>query len=206
MVSFVHLGSGIFNLVSRQGKFGLALILGIEEAGVPLPIPGDLILAFAGFRISIQKLTWWEAYIWSVIGVSLGSTLLYLVFRIGGRPFVYKYGKYILLPEARVHQLENWFNQRGKTAILIGRFIPGFRVFISGIAGLVNLNYLLFLPQVIVSSSLWILLFLALGYILGERWGNATEIFQRYGFIMFVVFIGTIVFSVWRQLGKSKRV
>lgn len=204
MVSFSHLGSGIFSLINNQGKLGLAGILAVEEAGIPLPIPGDLILAFAGFRVSLGKLSWWDAYMWSVLGVVAGSSLLYWIFRLGGRPFVYKYGKYILLPPDRVRQLEKWFHDRGKTAILIGRFVPGFRVFISGIAGLVKLNYWLFLAQVLIASSAWILLFLVGGYYLGERWGNAADILSRYGFVLFVIFIGTIGFSIWHQAKKSK--
>lgn len=198
------LGSGIFDLIFHHGILGLAAIMAIEEAGIPLPIPGDLILAFAGSQIPRGLFSPLAAYLASVIGVSIGATFLYLAFRLGGRPFVYKYGKFILLPPDRVHHLEEWFAAHGKIAILWGRFIPGFRVFLSGIAGLVGLPYRYFLPQIIISSTLWIIIFMGAGFLLGERWANAASQMQHFGNFLFIIFIAVIIhFIVKNSTAKT---
>lgn len=199
MPSLVGLGQGMFEMVATQGKWALFLILGVEEAGVPLPIPGDLILSYAGYHISQGKLDFLPAFLYSLAGVTIGSTFLYFIFRFGGRPFVYKYGKYILLPQERVIELEKWFTARGRTAILIGRFIPGLRVFLSGIAGLLNLNFFYFLPQILIASSLWILLFMGIGYFLGEKWAGFAETSSKYGFVFFIIFLVSIAVYIWKH-------
>lgn len=189
MLEFIQFGRNFFDLVANKGGIALLGILGIEEAGVPLPIPGDLLLVFAGFQISSSNLEISTAYLSSIVGVVVGSSLLFFLGKFGGRPLVIKYGKYILLPHSRLEKIESWFLKRGKKAVVIGRFVPGLRVFISAVAGILELKYAYFLPQILVASTIWILAFIGLGYALGEKWHNLAATTQKYGFIFFFPFI-----------------
>lgn len=195
----------MFGLIDSYGKWAMMILLGVEEAGVPLPIPGDLLLMYAGSHISYGSMGWISTITYSVIGTVLGSSFLYGVFRLGGQPFVHKYGKYLLLPPDRVRQLENWLTTRGRTAIIVGRFIPGLRVFLSGIAGLLGLSYWYFLPQIIIASFIWVLLFTGAGFLLGERWSGFADSAQKYGFIFLIIFVAGIAHYAWKEYHRTRK-
>lgn len=196
-------GNDIFGFVSEAGQLALFIILGIEEAGIPLPIPGDMILLFTGYSISSGHLQFWPAFFWSVAGVVSGASILFWLFRLGGRPFAHKYGKFILLPVDRLNKLDAWFQRKGRWAVLLGRFVPGLRVFVSAIAGLSGLPYLYFLPQIILASILWVLLFMLLGMYLGNNWRWGADTLINHSYIFFFIFLGLIGFYIWRERKKK---
>jgi membrane protein DedA with SNARE-associated domain len=194
MTYFAQLGADLLSLVTEHGQWALFAILTIEEAGVPMPIPGDFILMFAGLQIAKGNLGFVAAALASIAGVSIGASVLYFLFRWGGHPFVLRFGKYFMLPKKRVDKLEVWFNKNGKTAVLIGRFIPGIRVFLSAISGLLELPYWLFLLQIVIASTLWVLFFLIAGIYLGEKWQGLSLVIAKYSYLFFVGFMASLVF------------
>ncbi len=202
MVYFAQLGVDLLKLVSEHGQWALFVILVIEEAGVPMPIPGDFIIMFAGLQIAKDHLGFVAAALASILGVSIGASVLYFLFRWGGHPFVMRFGKYFMLPKKRVDKLEVWFNKRARVAVLIGRFIPGIRVFLSAISGLLELPYWLFLLQIVIASTLWVLFFLISGYYLGERWQGLSLVIAKYSYLFFVGFIISLVYYWLRHHNK----
>lgn len=203
MHAFIRTGELIFQFVTTQGNIALLLLLFVEEMGVPLPIPGDLILLYAGYRVSTGQLNFLEILVFSTLGVVIGSSILFFLFRIAGRPFIKKYGKYFFLPQERFIKLDKWFDAKGDSAVLIGRFIPGLRVFLSGIAGLSDLKYTHFLAQIVVASLIWTGLFTVLGYYLGEKWENFAAVIHQYSYIFFLIFIAGIIFYLIKHLPKE---
>jgi membrane protein DedA with SNARE-associated domain len=189
----------LLHLVSQHGQLALFAILFVEEAGVPLPIPGDVILVFTGVEVMRGRLPFIHAALASIGGVTLGSSLLFFICRLGGRPLVDRFGKYFFLPRERVKKLEKWFLARGRTAVLVGRFIPGIRVVLSAVAGLLELPYRLFLPQIILASFIWVIALTWFGYYLGHRWHAVVQYLAPYGFFCFVLFLITIVLYTLKQ-------
>ena len=49
------------------------------------------------------------------LGSWFGATLMYWVSRWAGRPLVLRYGRYVLIPEAKVIQADQWAAQFGRT-------------------------------------------------------------------------------------------
>jgi membrane-associated protein len=117
----------------------LFVALLIEEAGIPIPIPGDTLLMVAGAE---PHKTIWSgvmAVAVSSLAVFLGSSLLYSVMRRGGRPFLLKYGRYLHINQRTLGRVEHWFCQHGRKTVIIGRLIPGLRLpttIVAGISGL----------------------------------------------------------------------
>jgi membrane protein DedA with SNARE-associated domain len=195
----------IFTFIDKYNYPGIFFTLTVEEAGIALPIPGDLILAYIGFRISLHKMVFWQALFASTAGVTCGATILYLIFRFGGRPLAYKYGRYIFLPKERLDEIESWLNKRGAVAVIIGRFIPGLRVFVSAVSGLAKLPYRFFLPQVLVAAAAWSAFFLWTGIYLGRRFRAWFQYTVGYGYIFFIIFIvSIIIYMVRHRKAESK--
>lgn len=202
MMPITKIGHSIFGLINLHGQIAVFILLLIEEAGVPLPISGDLILIYAGYLIGKNHLHFPEVVFWSTLAVVLGASFLFWLIRYGGRPFVQKYGKYFLLPPKKVTQLEKWFTKKEDYAVLVGRFIPGIRVLLSAVAGLFGLRYRHFLPQIVAASLVWILGCLTLGYYLGDQWADFANVLSRWGFFMLLLFIISII-VYWQKNKKT---
>ena len=83
------------NFIDEWGYFAVALLMGLENACVP--IPSELILGFAGYLIYAERMTFAGAMWAGMIGGVLGSIFAYEVGCRGGRPFVDRYGKYFFV-------------------------------------------------------------------------------------------------------------
>jgi membrane protein DedA with SNARE-associated domain len=140
----------------------------IEEAGVPIPIPGDTLVMLAGTETPHTL-----GHALTVIGVAtlavfLGSSLLFLVVHRGGRPLLVKYGKYILLDERRLQQMEDWFRRRGRLAIIVGRLIPGLRIPTTVMAGISGMPFHEYALTAIIAGLIWSTFYYLVGNALGR--------------------------------------
>lgn len=149
---------------------GLFLFLLIEEAGIPLLLPGDTLIIAAGARPD-RPLASSLAILAAASGAAtLGSSLLYALVRRGGRSLLARYGRYLHLNEARVHLLERWFRRHGALAIVVGRLVPGLRTPTSVMAGLFDVPYRTFAPATTLAALLWAALYFFLGALLERGW------------------------------------
>ncbi len=148
----------------------LFVMLTIEEAGIPIPIAGDYLIALAGARPH-QSL----GYAAIIIGIAsaavlLGSSLLFAIARRQGRPLLEKYGKFILLEPHKVQRMEQWFSRYGPAVLIAGRLIPGLRIPTTVMAGLSTISYRRFLLFNAIAAILWSGLYFWLGSVLGREW------------------------------------
>jgi membrane protein DedA with SNARE-associated domain len=144
----------------------LFLLVLIEEAGIPIPIPGDTLVMIAGLQPHTTPL--YDASIIAVtsLAVFIGSSILYAVMRRGGRPFVRRYGRFLHLHPDRLDRIERWFLKRGRIAIVLGRLIPGLRIPTTVIAGLSNLSYRKYAQTSAVAAVIWSSIYFYLGVLL----------------------------------------
>ncbi|HEX6547815.1 MAG TPA: DedA family protein [Candidatus Dormibacteraeota bacterium] len=140
-----------------------------EELGVPLPAPGDVVVALAGYLTTTHALALWSAYVAVVVGATLGATCLFLLSRRFGQPFVLRFGRYAGLTEERFERAERTFRRWGPWAIIFGRHIPGLRIYLSALAGIFGVRLIVFVPSVFVSAAAWAAIFLTIGRLLGPR-------------------------------------
>lgn len=92
--------------------------------------------------------------------------------------------------------------RRGATAVFLGRFTAFLRAVIPGLAGLSKMRYRIFLPANAVGGIVWGVLFVLLGYFVGERVEKATGIASD---ILLGVIVLVIVFLFIRHRRKEKR-
>jgi membrane protein DedA with SNARE-associated domain len=164
--SWIH---WLYLLVRHNDDKALFLLLFVEEAGVPLPMPGDIVIMFAGYRASQDLMGILEAAISVTLGVQLGSTLLYLVSRRFGHAILYRYGRFIHLDEEKLKRVERWIHERGPIMVLVGRLTPGLRTPTSIISGVFEIPFHQFLFFTTISALIWSGFWLSLGYFGGTR-------------------------------------
>ena len=159
---------------------GLFFVIFLEELGVPLPAPGDAAIAYGGYLTTTGAIPYPFAYLAVVSGAVLGSACNLTISRRYGRPFIRRYGGYIGLTEAKLNRAERAFKRWGPWTIIIGRHIPGMRIVISALSGILNVPYRVFIPCVLFSATIWAAIFLELGRRLGPRVRDLLGIFPAY--------------------------
>ena len=132
-------------------------------------IPGDVFLLYVGSRLPHEVPIVCAAWLGFVLAVSLGSTNLYLLSRRFGRRLIeHRLARLLHITPERVAEAEQWFRRYGPWALIFGRHIPGFRVPLTVVAGLLELPYPIFVASVAVSSAIWAGVFLILGVAFGS--------------------------------------
>ncbi|MFH1583331.1 MAG: DedA family protein, partial [Candidatus Falkowbacteria bacterium] len=129
----------IINTISSWGYFGIGALMAIESACIPLP--SEIIMPFAGFLAAQGKFSLLGVALAGALGCVAGSVLAYAVGIFGGRTFIEKYGKYILISHHDLNIADNFFNKYGSGAIFFSRLLPVVRTFISLPAGIAKMNF-----------------------------------------------------------------
>ncbi len=206
MEIFVELVDAILGFVRENLYLGLFLIVGIEEAGAPLPVPGDTLLVLAGYEMSQGRASL-PLIILTVLAASLtGGSALYWLARWGGHPLIFRYGKYIHLKRKRLERIEAWMQRRSALTITLGRLVPGLRIATTVAAGAFEVPYRLYLLYTGISTIIWTLVYVFVGDLVGDQFGflrdwiiaNPTVVL-----VGLVVFIGTVVFIRIRSRGDE---
>ncbi len=153
--------------LARWHYLGLFAVLLVEEAGVPLPVPGDLFIAAMGFLASTSQASFLPSAGAVTAGVVLGSTALYLVSRHAGRRLLAFAGGWLGYDAAVEARLERWLHRWGAAAIVVGRLVPGLRLVMTLVAGSLRLPLPVFALGTFVASLLWAAIYFWLGYTLG---------------------------------------
>ncbi len=140
--------------------FGLFFIILIEEAGIPLPIPGDIFIASVA---ALPNSNYIMIISTVVIATLIGSTILFALSRKFGHVLVLKFGKIIRLTPEKIKKVEKWFEKYGGWAIVIGRLIPGLRIITPVVAGTFEVNYKTFWLYTTIAAFIWANIYFAIG-------------------------------------------
>ena len=154
--------------LARWHYLGLFAVILIEEAGVPLPIPGDLFIAAMGFLASTGRASFLPSAAAVVLATVAGAGSLYLVSRHAGRRILALAGRWFGYDEARAARLEEWLHRRGAAAIVLGRLVPGLRIVMTVVAGVLKLPQATFALGTLLAGAIWATLYFWLGYLLGS--------------------------------------
>lgn len=141
----------------------LFLLLAVEEAGIPVPVPGDVVMVYTGYRVHRGYLPWYDALLIGVCATLVGSCILYHVGQRGGRLLLQRYGGYLHLTASRQARLERWLDRYGALAVFVGRLIPGLRCGSSFVAGTFGVSYPRFVVATAASATVWWGSFIFLG-------------------------------------------
>lgn len=192
----------IINTISAWGYWGIGGLMAIESACVPLP--SEIIMPFAGFLVAQGKFSLLGVTLAGALGCVVGSVVAYAVGAWGGRGFIEKYGKYILISRHDLALADNFFNKYGSAAIFFSRLLPVVRTFISLPAGIAKMNFSKFVIYSFLGSVPWSFGLAYLGKKLGDHWNTLGVYFHKFDFVMVVVIILFVVWYIRRHLKNIK--
>lgn len=140
MDPFTFLGEVVRSLITGLGPYGVLIGMILESSVIP--IPSEAVLITAGLA-GIDPLS---VAVFGGVGSTIGAWIGYLVGKHGGRPLVYRYGRYLLLKESSLSGAERWFNRWGNWTVFLSRLIPfvPYKVF-SITAGILKMKWMPFI-------------------------------------------------------------
>ena len=190
--------SFIINTISSLGYGGVAFLMAIESAAIPLP--SEVIMPFSGFLVSQGRFTLQGIAIAGAIGSVIGSWVTYFLGKYGGRPLVRKYGKYVLITEHDLDLTDRFFSRFGIWATFLGRVLPVVRTYISIPAGIARTRFWPFTAATFVGSYIWSLFLGWIGLKLGENWESLRRYFRGADAVILILIVLVIVWWVRRHL------
>ncbi len=193
----IQLATFFVNWLAEMGSLGVFLLIAGES--MLLPLPSEIILPFAGFLAYSGKVNLWLIILISIIGQLVGSIISYGIGYYGGRPFVLKYGRYFLLNKKHFEHVEKWFQKYGAITVFIGRLLPIVRTIISFPAGITKINFKKFLFYSTLGIIPWSVLFIYIGFRLGEGWTAIINIFDKFQYVVIAGIIAFIIWWIWKE-------
>lgn len=188
-------------LIGDWGLPAVFLLMLLESACVP--VPSEAIMPFAGFAVSEGRMSLVSITAAGVLGNLAGSWLAYWAGRYGGRPFIDRYGRYVLLRRHHVELAERWFERYGTAAVFFSRVLPVVRTFISLPAGVACMPFWRFTLYTAVGCVPWVLMLGWLGVRLGERWEDVRPYLHYADYAVAAGLAGLLAWALWRRRARG---
>jgi membrane protein DedA with SNARE-associated domain len=197
------------SLYGAAGYLGVLIAMAIESAMIPLP--SELILPYAGFLVSdpskIEPLTrgpwaFWVVVIVATIGNTIGSLIAYAIGAWGGRPFLERWGRYLLIRPHELELAERFFHRYGSATAFFSRLLPIVRTFISFPAGVARMPLGRFIVYSTAGAFIWSTLLVYAGTVLGARWTDIRRALQPFDLLIAIVVVVLVVGFIWLRLGR----
>ena len=173
----------------------------VESACIPLP--SEIIMTFSGYLVYIGKFGFWQVVFAGSLGNLVGAVLVYWIGITGGRDFVAKYGRYLLISRHDVEKADRFFNRYGDRTVLISRMLPIIRTFISLPAGIARMNFTKFALFSFIGSIPWCIMLAYVGFVLGEKWQSIEQYFRQFDILIGVVLIVALIYWLRGHFGKN---
>lgn len=181
---------------------GIFFLMTLES--MVFPVPSEAVMPFAGFLIADGQLSFTGVVVAATLGSIVGSLISYAMGFYGGKPFINKFGKYLLLDSHDLDITVRFFEKRGSLTIFIARFIPVIRHLISIPAGMGKMNLVKFSIYTIAGAALWNSFLTYLGVTLKNNWKSVMEYSHTIDIVVVVVF-GLVVLYYGYKIYNSRK-
>jgi membrane protein DedA with SNARE-associated domain len=193
------------SFLSQYGYAAIFLFAFLEACCVP--IPSEVTFGFAGVLAGQGHLNIVAVIVIGTIAELIGSMVAYGIGRVGGRPFVARTGRYLLITHADIDRAERFFAGRGAWAVPLGRCLPVVRSFVSVVAGFVEVPAALFAVLSLIGTAVWVTVISLVGYGVGNAWNRVNHDISLAGYgiaAIAVICIAAFVALRLRELRKEE--
>ncbi|WP_190293013.1 bifunctional DedA family/phosphatase PAP2 family protein [Roseibium aggregatum] len=176
IVAFIGDNPSLAGLICFIVAMGEALFI------IGLVVPSTVVLVGAGTLVGLGKLDGVSIFIWTALGATAGDAVSYWFGHF------YKDKVRRLWPLSRYSSLmdrgEEFFRAHGGKSIFIGRFVPGVKSVVPGIAGMVGMNATRFTVINVTSAIFWTAAHLGPGILAGTALEAIGQISTRLAFVI----------------------
>ncbi|MEP3303866.1 MAG: VTT domain-containing protein, partial [Roseibium sp.] len=192
LVNFIGNNPSLAGVICFAAAMGEALFI------IGLVVPSTVVLVGAGTFVGLGKLDGYSIFVWTTCGAIAGDAISYWF------GYFYKDQVRKLWPLSRYSSLmdrgEAFFKEHGGKSVFIGRFVPGVKSVVPGIAGMVGMNATRFTIINVVSAFAWAIAHLGPGILAGTALSAIGEVSGRLalvlGGLLLIAFV-TIMLGRW---------
>jgi len=185
----------IKSTIAATGYSGIAILMAIESACIPLP--SELIMPFAGYLVYEGSMNLFWVATAGAIGCNLGSLVAYEIGHYGGRTLVERYGRWILMGRRELDWADRFFERWGHAAVFIARLLPVVRTFIALPAGVARMPRGKFHIYTFLGSWPWCLGLAWAGMKLGENWRSLGKYFHQFDLVIGALIVAAVAWFIW---------
>ena len=195
----------IIAVIEYTGYSGITLLSLLESANIP--VPSEIVVPFAGFLASQGTFSLVLVVLFASVGNLLGSWLSYELGYRGGRKFLLRYGKWLLISSRDLESADRLFLRFGSRIVFFGRLLPIVRTFISFPAGIVHMPRKKFLLYTFAGALIWNSALAYIGFVLGENWHAISGYARTFDWLIAALIIIGLGWWVMRHLrGRTKHI
>ncbi len=188
--------------IGSLGYTGIFALMFLESTF--FPFPSEVIMIPAGYLAYHGEMNLSLIILVGIAGSIAGALFNYYIAVYFGRAFLLKYGKYMLIKPHTLEKLETFFKKHGEVSTFNGRLIPGIRQLISLPAGLARMNVARFSFYTALGAGIWIIVLVALGYLLGSNEALISKYLHTATLIALLAVVLITLFYVVREKRRKR--
>jgi membrane protein DedA with SNARE-associated domain len=191
----------INHLVTSYGYWAVALLVGAESLGVPLPGETALILAgtYAG---TTHRLSPWAIFAVAAAAAIVGDNIGYWIGDKGGYRLARRYGPKVRFDERKLKIARYLFDRHGIEVVFFGRFVSVLRTYAAFLAGASRMRWRRFLPANAAGGIVWAAVYTLAAYLAGRALERASGVVSVILGVLAVVAIVTSIIVIRRHTGR----
>lgn len=198
------LAGWVLDVIDRLGAVGVAALVALENLFPPLP--SEVVLPLAGFLAGQGRMSLAVVLVAATVGSVVGAVILYWAGAALGRERMRRLADRVPLMDADdVDRAQGWFDRHGRSAVLIGRMVPGVRSLISIPAGVARMPLPAFLTYTTLGSATYNAVLVVLGHQLGSRWTDVERYSDPINYTVYALIGLGVALVVVRRLRQRRR-
>ena len=197
-----EIATTIVSYIGDMGYWGIFLLMFLESTF--FPFPSEIIMIPAGYLAFKGEMDLYIVIFMGIAGSVSGALFNYYLAMHFGRAFILRYGKYFFIKEETLDKLETFFTKHGELSTFNGRLIPGIRQLISLPAGLARMNLWKFSLYSALGAGIWVIVLVALGYLLGSNEALISEYLQTATLIALLSVVLITIFYIVRYKRRQE--
>jgi membrane protein DedA with SNARE-associated domain/rhodanese-related sulfurtransferase len=195
--------TGVLLLIIRHGYMLMFALLFAEAVG--FPVPAAIALVAAGAAVSLHALYAPSVFLSALTALLLGDSVQFWLGRYMGWTLLGFLCRVSINPETCILRSAESFYRRGKMTLVIAKFIPGVNTMAAPLAGSMKMRYWQFLRLDFAGASLYLLTYLALGYVLcGFLASTLRDLSAVTRAIELAVFAAIVGYAIYRMAQHRK--
>jgi membrane protein DedA with SNARE-associated domain len=188
----------IIATIATLGYGGVIAMMAIESACIPLP--SEIIMPFSGYLVHTGRFNLQMVALAGAVGCLLGSYVAYYLGASGGRWFLLRYGRWVLIAPHEIELADRFFERWGKPAVFLSRLLPVVRTFIAFPAGVSRMRLIPFSVYTLAGSYVWCLALAFAGMKLGQHWEELAPYFHQLDAAIGILIVGGVALVVYNRV------
>lgn len=197
-----EIAQAIVSYIGDMGYWGIFVLMFLESTF--FPFPSEIVMIPAGYLAFKGEMNLYIVILAGIVGSIAGALFNYYIAMHFGRKFILRYGRYFFIKEETLDKLEAFFIKHGELSTFNGRLIPGIRQLISLPAGLARMNMAKFAFYSGFGAGIWVIVLVALGYLLGSNEALISEYLHTATVIALFCVVLITIFYIVRHKRRQK--